>query len=166
MKRALLLFLLISVGLNIGLAVSLKRSRDVVPAAHPWLTREHGPGFPDPDSLHPGPPGRFDRDRLHRMREMHARLSPELAEHRRSLHEARSALREAMSFEDVGEAEIMRLVGAMVAAQGRIDSLVASNLVQELHKMTPGERAEILRRMPWMCDPLKGRSRGHRPVSP
>ena len=166
MKRALLLFLLISVGLNIGLAVSLKRSRDVALDPRPWPVREGRPVFDDPDILRPGPPGRFGGERLRRMREMHQRLSPELVQHRQSLLEARMTLREALGREDMDEAEILGLVGAMVAAQGRIDSLVASSLVQELREMTPMERDEILRRLPWMHDPLKRRGRGYRPVSP
>ncbi len=153
MKRALLFVLLISVGLNIGLAVSLHRSREaaVAPAAH------------EPGEPRPGRPGRQGRDRMY---SLHERLSPELGEHRRAVHAAREALREAMSREDVDEDEIMARVGAMVAAQGRIDSLVATNMVQTLREMTPEERREFLNHMPWMRRHLRGRGRGAGPGSP
>ncbi|MBC8423940.1 periplasmic heavy metal sensor [bacterium] len=166
MKRALLFVLLISVGLNIGLAVSYHRSRDEAPQADSRYGPGHGPGSHDPADPRHDRPDRGDGEGRGRLKEMHARLEPELAEHRVAVQGARAALREAMSREDVDEDEIMELVGAMVAAQGRIDSLVASNLVRELSDMPPGERQQFLRRMPWMRRQLGGRGRGSGPGSP
>lgn len=159
MKRALLFVLLVSVGLNIGLAVSLHRSREAAHAPYPRFEPGHG----EPVEARPGRPGRFGRDKMHHLYES---LSPELAEHRRAVHEARLALREAMGREDVDEAEIMARVRDMVAAQGRVDSLVASRLVQTLSELSPEERREVLERMPWMRRGLRGRGRGAGPGSP
>jgi len=161
-----LLLLLVSIGLNIGLGVALKRSRDGALETSRWSYVDRVPGFDRPDSLRPGGHGRFGRECLHRMREMHARLSPELNERRRLLHAARAALNEALHRDDVDEDEIMELVGAMIAAQGGIDSLLVSNLVRELQLMPPEDRDEFLRQLDRIGGPFTGRGRGRPPVSP
>ena len=89
MKRALLFMLLISVGLNIGLAVSYHRSRDEAQKADPWYGPAHGPGRHDPADPRPVRPDRVDGEGRGRLREMHSRLEPELAEHRVAVQEAR-----------------------------------------------------------------------------
>jgi Spy/CpxP family protein refolding chaperone len=166
MKRILLIVLLVSVGLNIGLAVSLHRSRGDARPLDPWQGRGAGPGLHDPGETRPGPEGRPGRPSLERLHGMRERIRPELREHRQSVHAARESLRAALSREDVDEAEIMELVGAMVAAQGRIDSLVAVNMVQTLRELTPEERREVLDHMPWRRYGRGGRGRGGGPGSP
>jgi hypothetical protein len=166
MRRALLIVLLISVGLNIGLAVSLHRSRETAVALDPWQGRGPGPGLHDPGEIRPDPEGRPRRPSLEHLHGMRERIRPELREHRLSVHAARESLRAALSREDADEAEIMELVGAMVAAQGRIDSLVAANMVQTLRELTPEERREVLEHMPWRRHGRGGRGRSGGPGSP
>ena len=165
MKRAVLLLLLVSVGLNMGLGFALKRQRDEMESAPPWTFREPGSGRFEQTDRRPGR-GRFDVERMGRMRDMRARIEPELEVQRVELLAARQALHEALSREDVEEAEIMARVGDMIAAQGGIDSLVVSGLVRELRQIPVGERDEILRMLDHFSDGFRGRGRGRPPVSP
>ncbi len=167
MKRIILLLLLVSVGLNIGLGFTLKRQRDEMESAPSWAFREPGAARSELGERGPGPGrGRFDKERMGRMRDMRARIEPQLEVQRAEVFAARQALNEALSRDDVDEAEIMARVGDMIAAQGGIDSLIVSGLVNELRQMPAGERDEILRMLDHFSSGFRGRGRGRPPVSP
>lgn len=158
MKRVLLLVLLLSAGLNIGLGMALHRARgdQREASSRPWM--DHGPGMrpgeapPGESGGHPGPGG--GRARLEQMRK---RLGPEADRLRREAHAARESLRVALSRPAIDEAEVRARMREMSAAQARLDSTVVETMVRELGEMTPEQRAETLRLMPWE----RGRHRRH-----
>jgi hypothetical protein len=162
MKRVILLLLLVSVGLNIGLGLALKRQKDEIEAMPAWVHVARAPGDTARVGIRPG------RERPHRgrMRDMRVRIEPQLAAQREAFDAARRALQAAMSHEEADEAEIMALVGDMIAAQGGIDSLVVSNLVKEMRLMSPAERQEVLHMLDRFGGGFRGRGKGRPPVSP
>ncbi len=164
MKRLILPLLLLSIGLNIGLGITLKRQRSELDRLPPWVFRDRGPeaGRPGGGPHHGGHMGR--------LREMRDRIQPEMETRQAAFKAAREALYEALAREPMDEDEILARVGDVITVQGGIDSLMTSNLVEELKGMAPESRREVIRLLDRFDDRRRGRfggRRGGRPsVSP
>lgn len=164
MKRLLVTLLLVSLGLNVGLAVRLRQAGG-----------DEQPRLPRSGRMMPAPGDsqawhdRMER-RLDRMSE-HLGLSPEqrddLARHRAvvesqvrqrmvRLEETRSLLRAEAERRPPDPAAVAAALGAVSRAEAELDSLVAVNLRAELELLSPEQQAEMLRLMPF--ERLGGRS--------
>jgi Spy/CpxP family protein refolding chaperone len=160
-RRIWILVLLASLGLNVGLAMTLWQR----PAAPPDAAlAPPAPDWPEPD--HPRPE-EFIRDRF---AEMNARISEELGlspeqqevwrqareralagiwRHRLEVRDARRDLHSAMLAEKVDTVAVRGLVRRLTTTQAALDSLVAESFLAELAILTTDQRLLYLERMPW-----------------
>ncbi len=179
MRRGWVLLLLLSVGLNVGLGygiVSRDQAGDEEAAMGP--ARVGGTGLSprtdwpeDPDLLRQQ--ARRGSNRLARRLQLdptqetafrHIRLAawPEINTHRRAIHQARQRLHAACLSHDIEADSVRWHVRHLVATQGRLDSLIAETLLQELTLLTPSQRQRYLETMPWdRPGPRAGRSGRH-----
>lgn len=158
-SRLVTIALALSVGLNIGLVIRTEKGR-FVPA----------PGF-DPPPFIRGPsgegtgrrPGEFaryhldrlgkrldlDEERRERLRAVTAEMMPLVLEQRTQVVEKRSAIRDAYRRGDADPATVRALVRELNRAQAALDSLVAETMLREMEMLTPDQRREYFRSMPW-----------------
>ena len=139
MKRLILLLLLLSVGLNVGLGITLKRQKDELDALPPWVFKDRDSGSKPREAVSMRPAY------MENLRVMRERIKPQLELREAVVDSTRVALRTALAQSDPDEAVIMRYVSGLIAAQGSIDSLITANLVSELKRMTPEERRAVAR---------------------
>ncbi len=159
MKRLLVLLLVASLGLNVGLLWQRHRLSQPTPweGSMPLCDRPGTAPLPRP-GMFPGPPG----DPGSWVRE----VAPRVHEQRLQVRRARLALRRALARPELDEGEIGRCLGALAAAQQRLDSLVAFSLVERLRPLPPEERRRWLDRLPWGSPPGRGHRRGGRIPDP
>jgi Spy/CpxP family protein refolding chaperone len=157
MKRLLVTLLLVSLGLNVGLAVRLRQAGgEEQPRMQHAGRMMPAPG--DSQAWH----ARMER-RLDRMSE-HLGLSPQqrdqLARHRAvvesqvrlrmvRLDETRTMLRAEAERRPPDPTAVAAALGAVSRAEAELDSLVAVNLQAELELLSPEQQAEMLRLMPF-----------------
>lgn len=169
MRRGWLVLLLVSLGLNIGLALAITS-----------LRTGHRPlAFLGAGELPPPPPPEAEMDslvqqRLHRITarldlspEQDARFRaarqaalPEILARRSEVRRLRTALHDAYGAQQVERNQVQALVARLALAQGRLDSTVAAAFLDELAVLTPAQREIYLGLMPWGHGPGHGRGRG------
>lgn len=167
MKRIWMIALLLSLGLNIGLGVSLWRQRS---APLPDTAPMTGPGMleDDPD------PARAEAFMRHRLERMTARLGldgeqrdamwrlhrdagPRVLERRRAMAAARRQLGDAYAGGGADPDSLAAARRRISRVQAELDSLVVDIMTREREILTPEQFEQYRRFMPM------GRDRDHRP---
>jgi Spy/CpxP family protein refolding chaperone len=166
MKRIWMIALLLSLGLNIGLGVSLWRQRAAQASA---IAPVDGPGMLDED-LDPARTEAFMRRRLERMsarldladdqREamwrLHREAGPQVMERRRAMAVARRQLGDAYAGGAVDPDSLAWARRRISRVQAELDSLVVDVMIREREILTPEQFEQYRRFMPM------GRDRDHR----
>jgi Spy/CpxP family protein refolding chaperone len=158
MRRLLPLVLLVSLGLNAGLAWRLLRD-DPAPARTRW--EQEGRFRPAPGDTQAWRE-RMDH-RLHRLAERldldpqqleafrghRARVEGDLRAQAQLVEAARAALRQEARREPPQPAAVSAALAAVGRAEAALDSLVAANLRTELELLRPDQQARLLRLLPF-----------------
>ena len=184
MKRSLLLILLLSVGLNLGLAWRLNEARKSIAPPPDVPSGEWGAG-PDVGREAPGPRTAFEdstrwkemaKKRLERVARQ-LDLSPQqidaleqlqheaglrLRDQRQRVETAKLQLHELVSSGQADSESLGRAVRFMANERAAMDSLVTEMLLDELQLMDDGQRQRYLEMLPLEHGP-HGRGPGDRP---
>jgi len=162
MKKVWVLVLLISLGLNLGLAMRLLRADDRLPAEAPRsLGQEEGRGIGRWAGRDSTARGRmFDRRLEHLagildlrpvQRETFIRVQREtgrlLMAQRVAIGQKREALFDLISAPDIDREQVQRALAELGEGQAVLDSLVAETMIQEMEVLDPGQRARYLQMM-------------------
>jgi len=164
MKRAWLIVLALSLGLNAGLLYNSLANR---PGPAPPFGGGHPPFIDHPGRPGAGggpfEPGEFARHRMRRLAE-HFDMSekqrseihrivreslPVIIDLRGAVQEIRLALREEYGKEEPDHSTVRALVRDLNTAQGRLDSLVAETILRESELLSPEQRVHYFEAMPW-----------------
>lgn len=170
----LIILLLVSVGLNAGLAWRLGRSEPSVGPDGGWTPPDRpGPGIDTPPDGPPPAEGDADpanprvqrlmRERLDRLTEA-LDLTPEQREafvaaqqvaapqffaRRRAIGELRRELRELALAPDVDREAVLRRQQKLSAMQAELDSVVVESMVAEVRLLTPRQKEIYRDLVPW-----------------
>lgn len=135
MKLALLLLLMLSIGFNIGFVLKSDQPQEI----------EMSCDTPGSEN--------FCKDN---MNSMCSNMMPKMRAGRKSVMQARMALREAIRNPELTEEQLLEKVSQVAIAQGQLDSLAATSLFEILKAANPEEREEVLRCLPFGQGPHKG----------
>ena len=148
MKRGWMIVLLLSLGVNLGLGLSLLRPSHSPPPPSSEVA-------PEPEiAPEPGQTDRFLRHRLDRMdrtlhlapqqREalwsLHRDLGREIVDRREEVREARARLHQAYADSGAEAAALHRILRTVNASQTELDSLVIEVMLREREILTPEQR--------------------------
>lgn len=176
MKKLLTLFLLLSLGLNIGLAVRTWRQNCCAPEQGSRMEHSRHPGF------RRGAEGDFWRqvmsrrmERLTRQLDLdsqqraaflgrHQAALDQFVEQRRKVHQAREKLLLESSRPEFQLKALRPLMQEVGRQQARLDSLVTENMFHEMELLTPRQRQKYLQILP--LNRLGGMDRGPRHGGP
>jgi Spy/CpxP family protein refolding chaperone len=178
MKRAWMLILLVSLGLNLGLGLHLWReSRDEPRSARGTRLEHRGPGRHDwPARGDTAGWRRVGQQRLERMtdrlgldpeqarvlRENQARSVRRIAELREGVAPARDRVRNLLLADAVDTLAVREALSEVGRRQADLDSVVAETILHDLAVLEPDQRARYLRLLPFddRPGPGSGRHRG------
>ncbi len=169
MKRSLMLLLVISLGLNLGLASAVFLRTD---GDERRPRRDGRPGGLSPDDS-VGWQGQMERrwqdidrrldlepEQRQRFRRLRLDALPLVRERMLDVRRARARLHDACRAEDLRPDSLRHLVAGMTGAQGRLDSLITETLLGELELLDPEQRRHYLRMMPLQPSQPFGRGPG------
>ncbi len=164
MKRAWILVLCLSIGLNIGLLIVVLGDRGASLPSEESLARGNRKGpphlreeFRSPGKMREELGRRMERlsrdlgltegqaDSLIAIRE---KAFPQLVESHEMMAEIRDHLREAY-LRGTEEEQIRSYVRELNQTRARIDSLIAEAMIAEAHVLTPEQRAGYVASLPW-----------------
>ena len=157
MRRLLMLALLVSVGLNVGLALRLREAP--APADRAWRDRAGRlmPAPGDSQAWHDRMDRRFRRlDRMldldpaqqEAFRAHRAGVAEDLRTLTAALEDRRALLRAEAARRPPDPAAVAAAVAAVGRAEARLDSLVAVHLEAELRLLRPAQQEHLLRTLP------------------
>lgn len=170
MRRLLVLVLLVSLGLNAGLAWRLWQAAPE--PQRPGSVREgrFRPAPGDTQAWRERMDRRFERlsDKLDldpqqqaAFRSHRERVEAEVRAHSRKVETARDALRQEARREPPQPAAVSAALAAVGRAEASLDSLVAANLQAELELLRPEQQTQFLRMLPFdRLGPRGGRGHG------
>lgn len=164
MRRGWWLLLVLSLGLNAGLLVSLLAGRSADRDAGPELPTE---GFPGPpaglhgliDSLSHhcvhalGDYLRLDDDQRERMTRLRESLVPSILAEREEVRRLRRAIHRELETAEMLPDSIAVLAGELSCAQARLDSLVLQAMLQEAGLLSLEQRQRYFGAMQWGAPP-------------
>ncbi len=169
MKRLLVLVLLISLGLNVGLAWRLRQAGP--PERSAW--RDHGsrtvPAPGDTQAWRERMDRRFthlserlglDPEQQAAFRSHRARVEADVRDRLTTLEQARVELRNEAERQPPDPAAVSAALAAVSRAEAAMDSLVAVNLKAELELLRPDQQSRLLSMLPFE---RLGRHGGFRP---
>jgi Spy/CpxP family protein refolding chaperone len=180
MKRLWLLILLVSVGLNLGLAWQMWKEGDGTKGLHArhegrWSKNQerHWPAKGDSAAWHRMGHERMDRvssrleldqEQAEAFRESHAETIHRLGDKRALVRESRDELRALMAEGVIDSTAVRATLHELGRRQAVLDSLVAESFMAELSVLDPEQRAHYLQMMPFGGSPgfegRPGRGRG------
>jgi Spy/CpxP family protein refolding chaperone len=167
MRRGWLLVLLLSLGVNVGLGIAtLQRNRQASALTPAVAVGADQPGIstaPDDTAAAAAQADRRLRqlvDRLHldaqqgrKFSRIHHEAISRIRERQQEVRQARWQLHRLYLAGGASPDSVRQSVALLTAAQGRLDSLVAETLLQEMALLAPEQRGEYLRMMPWQQRP-------------
>jgi len=158
MKRLLVLVLLVSLGLNVGLAWRLRHAGP--PERPAWHDRGNRtvPAPGDSQAWRERMDRRFarlserldlDPEQQTAFREHRAHVEADVRDHLATLEQARADLRNEAERQPPDPAAVSAALAAVSRAEARMDSLVAVNLKAELELLRPDQQSRLLRMLPF-----------------
>lgn len=165
MKWGWILLLGLSLGLNVGLSLKLFTGGDAGIGSRPPAFLHRPPGMDGGG----GPPPDAEDFARHHLRRMADRLGiddaqrgamsavihdmmPRILEQREAVGRHRLAIHDEYEKNDPDPAVIRESVRELNRAQAVLDSLVAETMLHEADVLTPDQRREYFRAMPWSDD--------------
>jgi Spy/CpxP family protein refolding chaperone len=161
MKRLLVILLLLSLGLNVGLLLRVMDDRD----HRPWAgdhrydhDRGTGPGGGrgagyrvdrDPDGGRRYEGLGLNDDQIEYLMEIRKLRFEHAVDRRREMKEMFHEMEDLLRAETFDREELAKVRRRLAFVRAEVDSMVAEHLIQELEIMTPEQRLEYLKRMPW-----------------